>query len=204
MDLRCRTLALGWWIVVAMTVGACASGDGSTSSIGKPVSPGQPFPNGFLLVRSPNSEGWTLQTSSRQGISFSRVGPADNESTIAQVSLFELPPTKDADAFVAFIRSGVERETPPERFETLEVNYEYLDQRGYPCVKMSELAEDKLARTSSLKRERLNLQVRALYCRHPKNFNFGFSAAFSHRGATIDKQLGAQAQSFIDGVQVAQ
>jgi len=160
------------------------------------------FSGGLLNVRAPNSEGWKLVNSSGAGMAFGREGTASNESYIAQVSLFALPKSKDRDEFVTLIKQGVERDTSPDRFKSLEANYEYTEERGYPCVKFTAVTEDTKAKTSSFARESLKLQIYSLYCRHPKRQNAGFVIGFSHRGASLDPELEVQAEAFIEGVQV--
>jgi hypothetical protein len=48
----------------------------------------------------------------------------------------------------------------------------------------------------------LLLQAKSLYCQHPKNPYNGFAIIYSHRGQSLYPNLDAEAQSFIDGVQV--
>lgn len=166
------------------------------------VVPRQLFPGEQLNVRAPNSEGWELVSSSGAGMAFAHRGASSNESYIAQVSLFVLPLTKDPDEFVALIKRGVENDTPPERFKSLVANYEYTEQRGYPCVKFQGVTEDTKAKTSFFSQESPKLQIHSLYCRHPRYQEMGFSIAFSHRGVFLDAGLGEQAEAFIQGVQV--
>jgi hypothetical protein len=166
------------------------------------VAPGQLFSGSLLNVRAPNSEGWKVVSSSGAGMAFARSGASSNESYVAQVSLFTLPDSKDRDEFIALIKRGVENDTPPERFKSLEANYEYIEQRGYPCIRFTGVTEDTKAKTSFFSRESLKLQVHSLYCRHPKRQEAGFVIGFSHRGATLDAELDVQARAFIEGVQV--
>jgi len=169
---------------------------------GQTVAPGQLFSGDLLNVRAPNSKGWKQVGSSGAGMAFARGGASSNESYVAQVYLFALPEWKDGDEFVALIKRGVENDTSPDRFKSLEANYEYTEQRGYPCVRFTGVTEDTKAKTSFFSRENLKLQVHSLYCRHPKRQTAAFVIAFSHRGVTLDTELELQAQIFIEGVQV--
>lgn len=166
------------------------------------VVPRQLFSGGLLNVRAPNSEGWEMVSSSGAGMVFAHRGASSSESYVAQVSLFALPETKSPDEFVALIKRGVENDTPAERFKSLESNYEYTEQRGYPCVRFKGVTEDMKARTSFFRQESLKLQVYSLYCRHPRRQEVGFSIGFSHRGTLLDGGMDDLAEDFIQGVQV--
>lgn len=182
--------------LVALVLGVCclhASAQG--------VAAGQVFTWSSLTIRAPNSEGWRLGFSSDTIMAFGRRGPASNESYTAQVILFELPESRDRDDFVSLIKQGIEKDTSPERFTTIEASVEYTEQRSYPCVRYKGLLQDKQARTPS-GRESLKLQVHSLYCRHPRRQGAGFAIIFSHRGAGLVANLDSQATAFIDGVQV--
>lgn len=166
-----------------------------------PLIPGQLFPGSFLNIRAPNSEGWMLLDASRQGMAFARRGASSDESYTARVFLLALPESKDRDEFVAFIRKSTEENTSPERFNSIEYNYEYTDKRGYPCVRVKSLMDDTKARTPSGQKT-LKLQAYTLACRHPKEQGKGFAIDFSHRGPSLDTSLDTQAEAFIEGVQV--
>jgi hypothetical protein len=167
------------------------------------VEPGKLFAGSLVNVHSPNSEGWKIISSTSHQLAFAKSGAASNESYAAQFTLFPLGETKNAEEFVALIKSGVEADTPADRFNSLESRYEYTEERAYPCVRVNIITEDKQARTSFFSRESLKLQLSSLYCRHPTRTGVAFVAGFSHRGATLDPALETQAQAFIAGVQVA-
>jgi len=166
------------------------------------LAPGQLYLGPVINVRAPESEGWKLISSSANGMAFGKRGTSANETYIAQVSFFPLPPTPNREDFVAMIKLAIERDSSAERFKTIKADYDYTDERGYPCVRFNALTEDTKAKTSLFRREILTLQVNSLYCRHPRKPESGFAAVFSHRGASIDEALDSEAQSFIEGVQV--
>ncbi|MDO8596875.1 MAG: hypothetical protein Q7R45_09650, partial [Sulfuricaulis sp.] len=64
------------------------------------------------------------------------------------------------------------------------------------------VVEDKQAQTSPSSREKLLLQSKSLYCRHPVRQETGFSIMYSHRGRALYPNLNSEAKDFIDGVQV--
>ena len=168
------------------------------------IPPGHLFPGGFINVRAPNSEGWRQVASSGQGMIFVRQGASPNETYAARVFVVPLPESTDRDEFVALVKRRNQENTSPERFSSIEVNYEYTEKRGYPCVSTKGVADDTKARTSS-GQQTLKLQINSLICRHPKRQKKGiegFGIEFSHRGSTIDKALDVQAEAFIEGVQV--
>ena len=167
----------------------------------RPLIPGQFFSGSFLNIRAPNSEGWMLLDSSSQGMAFARRGVSSSESYAARVFVFALQESKDRDKFVTLIRKLTEENTSPERFKSIEYNYEYTEKRGYPCVKVKGVMEDTKAGTPS-GQETLKFQPYTLYCRHPKQQGKGFVIDFSHRGPSLDTTIDAQAEAFIEGVQV--
>jgi len=95
-------------------------------------------------------------------------------------------------------------ETDLRKRASVEINYEYTDKRGYPCVTVKSVADDTKARTDTGQHV-LKLQRIALVCRHPRQQRKGaegFGIEFSHRGSTLDGDLDVQADAFIEGVQV--
>lgn len=163
--------------------------------------PGQLFQDSFLNVRAPNSEGWVLLDSSRQGRAFARRGVSSNDSYVAKVYGLALPEFKDRNEFVALIKQRTEAGTSPERFNSIEFNYEYTEKRGYPCVMVKGIMDDTKARTPS-GQEVLKYQSYTFFCRHPKQQGGGFAIDYSHRGPSLDTTLDTQAEAFIEGVQV--
>ncbi len=173
-----------------------------TSAYAQAVTPGQLFLGSLLTIKSPESEGWKLISSTSTGMAFGHRVDSSNESYIAMVSFFPLPETKDHDEFVALIKRAVDKDTSTDRFKTISSNYEYTDQRGYPCVKFTAITEDTKAQSSFFGHENLVLQIYSLYCRHPKHPDGGFVISFSHRGSALDETLKVPAEAFIEGVQV--
>lgn len=173
-------------------------------SPGQPVAPGQVFAGSFLSVRAPDTEGWMFAHVSNAGLAFARRGAERDETYAAQVIMFKLTPAEGKEEFLKLIKERVDMVNPSSRFDPLETNYEFTDQRSYPCVRYKSLYNDKEALTTSGTREPMKLQVVSLYCRHPSLQDAGFFAAYSHRGANIDPDLDPPALRFIDGVQVPQ
>jgi len=157
--------------------------------------------NGSIQVHVPESDNWELFLY-MPNVVFGRNGKSSNESYVAQVDMFSLPHFKNNEEFMTFVKSAIENDTPPERFNALESKYEFADQRGYPCVKFTGVAEDKERKVSFFSSKYLKLQFNSLYCRHPQLQNIGFSIAVSHRGEELDTDLNNLAQAFVNGVQV--
>jgi hypothetical protein len=168
----------------------------------KAVPAGYLYEGGYINVRAPSSSGWHLLKSSRGGMGFSRSGDEPNESFGAQVLMFPLEKTQGKDEFVSLIKKGAEADAPADRFTFLASEFKYTEQRGYACVWVTSVVEDKKAQTSPTRREVLLLQAQSLYCRHPVHQDTGFSAIYSHRGKSLYSNLDAEAQEFINGVQV--
>lgn len=169
------------------------------------VPAGKMFANAFLDVRAPLTGDWMIAKSSQAELAFARVGDAANESFIAQVSLFALPDFKGKDEFETLVKQGVQADSPTERFKPVSADFEYTEQRGYPCVKYVGVTEDMKARTSTSATEtvKLMLQFDSLYCQHPTVPGVGFMVGMSHRGDAVVEDLAKDAASFIEGVQVA-
>ncbi len=166
-----------------------------------PLIPGQLIADRFLNVRVPNSEGWVLLDASVQGRAFARRGASSGDSYIAKVSGLSLPEFKDSHEFVSFIKQHFEKNVSPDRFKSIENNYEYTEKRGYPCVQVKGGSVDTKAQTPS-GQQILKYQFYSLACQHPKHKDVGFVIDYSHRGPSLDTTLDAQAEAFIEGVQV--
>ncbi|WP_124573664.1 hypothetical protein [Herminiimonas sp. KBW02] len=169
------------------------------------VPAGKMFANAFLDVRAPLTGDWMIAKSSQAELAFARAGDALNESFIAQVSLFALPDFKGKDEFEALVKQGVQADSPTERFKPVSADFEYTEQRGYPCVKYVGVTEDMKAKTSTSATEtvKLMLQFNSLYCQHPTVPGVGFMVGMSHRGDAVIEDLAKDAEVFIAGVQVA-
>jgi hypothetical protein len=172
------------------------------SASAQEVSPGQMYSGPIINVRAPQSVGWRLIQASSAGMAFASKGRSADESYVAHVSFFPIGNSSSPEEFVALIRRAVDQDTSKQRFEPIDIKYEYTDQRGYPCVRLNSLVNDKKAGSGLFSRKELKMETRSLYCRHPKMQENGFAAIFSHRGEAVDSDLDAKAQSFIEGVQV--
>jgi hypothetical protein len=75
------------------------------------------------------------------------------------VDLFHLPTFPDSEAFTEFVREAVITGSPTDRFETLEVNIQYLPERGYPCVTYHAVSNDHKARVSFLFKKKPAVRV---------------------------------------------
>ena len=169
------------------------------------VPAGKMFSNAFLDVRAPLTGDWMIAKSSQAELAFARPGDAVNESFIAQVSLFALPDFQGRSEFEELVKQGVLADSPTERFKPVSADFEYTEQRGYPCVKYVGVTEDMKAKTATSATEtvKLMLQFNSLYCQHPTVPGVGFMVGMSHRGDAVVEDLAKDAASFIEGVQVA-
>ena len=189
--------------IIAAVVALCAPNKDLSAAANRPaVSPNQDFSNPLLQIHAPASDGWHGFARSANLIAFGKSGSSADESFIAQVNLFHLPTLPDSEAFTEFVREAVIKDSPADRFETLDVNVQYSAARGYPCVTYHAVSDDKKAHVSFLSRKTLRFEVFALYCQHPLKPGLGFSAVFSHRGGSIDENLDKEAAGFMDSVQV--
>jgi hypothetical protein len=168
----------------------------------KAVPAGHLYKGNYINIHVPNSEGWRLLESSPDGMGFARMGEAPKESFGAQVLMFGLEAKKNKDEFVSFVKQIIKKDGELDRYAIIKSTFEYHEQRGYPCVKVTYVTEDKQSQTSPTHRETLLLQAESLYCRHPERQDTGFAIIYSHRGSSLYSNLHSEAQAFIDGVQV--
>ena len=181
-------------ILVVLTLNACAA-----PVRGIPVAPGQEFGTDYIQIRAPQSPGWEKMSESHSGITFAKGNRSINQSFIAFVRVFGLPPTRTQEDFLAFVKTAAQQDQEPSRFEVQSESFQYSDHRGYPCVAYKTVTKDKKPQATT---SPLLLEMDALYCRHPHQPESGFAAMFSHRAEFLYPNLGAEAKSFIEGVQV--
>ena len=166
------------------------------------VSPYQEFSNPILQIHAPGSDGWSgvIQTPNR--IAFGKSGSTAGESFVAAVVLFHMPTFPTSDAFTEYVREGVIKDSPSDRFETTESKIQYSAEREYPCVRYHAITNDRKARTTAFYKKNLRIENFALYCQHPSKPGLGFTVSFSHRGGSADGKIDAEAAAFMDSVQV--
>jgi len=164
--------------------------------------PKQRFPSGLLEVHAPDAEGWILAGAGRNGIAFAKRGLEPGDSYGAQVVIFEMPPSTNAEELVDFVKRRIAMTNPAPRFQEIASEYQYTEDRRYPCVHVRSSYDDHEAVTPAGKQQ-LRLKVVALYCRHPVRQELGFFAAYSYRGKAADTQIEAPASSFIGAIGVA-
>jgi hypothetical protein len=165
--------------------------------------PNQDFSNPTLQIRAPASSGWYSISQTPEYIAFGKHGDDPDESFAAAVFLFRLPALADGDAFTEYVREGVIKDSPSDRFDTIEQSVQYSSERNYHCVRYHRISIDKKARAGFF-RKKLRLENIALYCQHPGKPGLGFSVSYSHRGGSPDYNIEEEeAAAFIDSVQVA-
>ena len=167
----------------------------------QPVAPKQLFSSSILNVYAPDSVGWVVTGAGSNGISFGKRGAESDETYGAQVIIFEMPSTNGSEEFVSFVKKRIAEMNPSPRFQEIGSNYQYTENRGYPCVNVHINFDDTAAVTPTGTKQ-LKLQVISLYCRHPEQQQLGFFAAYSHRGKVTDDQIESAAQDFIAAINV--
>lgn len=188
-------------LFLALTLTACVTGPSYTP---RPVPASYQYQGEYINVMVPNSDGWHLVSSSLAGMEFARSGVEKVDSFGAQVLMFPLAKTSNEQAFVELIKKSFKADIDAnsDRFSVIESDFQYSKERGYPCVRVASVTEDKKAQTSPNHRESLLLQAKALYCRHPVRQETGFAIIYSHRGKSLYSNLNDEADDFIKGVQV--
>jgi len=187
--------------ILLLIIGCLIASVGHAQSSGQAVTPKQLFPSSILNVYSPDSEGWVITGAASNGIAFGKRGANSNETYGAQLVIFEMSPTTSNEELVSIVKKRIAAMNSPPRFRETSSNYQYTENRGYPCVNVHIDFDDTAAVTSNGKKQ-LKLQVISLYCRHPAQQQLGFFAAYSHRGKTTDDQIETAARSFIEAIDV--
>jgi hypothetical protein len=169
----------------------------------RPVAPGHLFKGDYLNVKAPDSGGWHLLGSGSGGMAFAKQGLSPVESLAASVLMFPLAPAQTPEEFVEMIKQGLQKDTNWQRFDPVaELRAEYSAERPYPCVRVHQLLVDKQAQTSPKETRVLQLEIHALYCRHPVKTETGFAALYSYRGYGSYPHFADSAREFIQGVEV--
>ena len=188
------------WITVAYLL----KGGESVATTHPPISPNEDFSNPILQIHAPASSGWYGFERSAARIAFKKDGSSAHETFVAAVFLFHLPAFPNSEAFTEFVREGIIKDAPADRFDILESNVQYSPERGYPCVRYHGISRDRKARVSAFFTEEMRFEIISLYCQHPVRPGLGFSVSFSHRGGSAAENIDAAAAAFIDSVQVTE
>jgi hypothetical protein len=107
------------------------------------VPPGKVYAGTILNIAAPNSEGWQLLKSDPSGMAFGRKGNAPGESFTALVAIFDPPQSDSPEEFEAFIVKGAQSDAETDRFSTSNFTHQFTSVRGYPCVQMLNISEDR-------------------------------------------------------------
>jgi hypothetical protein len=193
---------IGLLIIAANGLFCAAFSDVSVAANRPAVSPNQDFSNPMFQLRAPASTGWYGVAQSSTHTEFGKSGSSANESFVAAVILFRHPTFENADAFTGYVREGVVKDSPSDRFEVIESSVQYSSEREYACVRYHGISNDLKTRTSGFFRRTMRLEVVALYCEYPPKPGVGFMVSFSHRGGSADVKIDDDAASFINSVQV--
>jgi hypothetical protein len=205
---RARAATYRWHVPVGILLSGSIGvlyplfGDVSVAATHPAISPNQDFSNPILQLHAPASSGWYGITQSPTRIAFGKAGANADESFVAAVFLFSIPTFRNSEAFTEYVREGVIKDSPSDRFDVLESNVQHSSERGYPCVRYHAVMNDRKARTSGFFRKKLRIEDIALYCQHPSKPGQAFSVSFSHRGGNADEKVDEDAAAFINAVQV--
>lgn len=159
--------SMGRALITAVAAIFSLFGAVSVAATSPAVSPNQDFSNPILQVHAPPSNGWHGLSQTPNRIAFAKSGSTEEESFVAAVFLFRIPTFQNSEAFTEYVREAVIKDSPSERFETLESSVLYSTEREYPCVRYHGISIDRHARTSALFYKKLRIENIALYCEHP-------------------------------------
>ena len=169
------------------------SGYVSTAATHPSVNPNQDFSNRTLQLHSPDSSGWHGYVQTPTVIAFAKTGSIPDETFVAQVNLFHLPPSQIPRHSPNLCGRPSVKGSPTERFETLGSECSVLADRGYPCVTYHAASNDK-STAFHLFQKSARFEVFALYCQHPIKPGLGFAAVYLHRGGTADENIDKEAR----------
>jgi hypothetical protein len=171
--------------------------------MGRSFDPGHAFRLGVLQVNAPLTGGWERLRTRGKAIAFARRGQAEGETQFALVEILDWPAPGNRDEFISIVRRGLEAEASPSRFHPIESSLEYRDERGYPCVRNRNAAQDTQARVSATGTASLRLDVLSLICVLPGSGGKAFAASYSSRTIGGDAAFDVAAASFIRGIAIA-
>jgi hypothetical protein len=197
-----QPVPIGMLLVRTILILFPLSGEVSVAATHPAISPNQDFSNPILQIRAPRSNGWYGLEQSPTRIAFAKSGSNADESFVAEVFLLRIPTFPNSEAFTEYVREGIIKDSPSDRFEVIDLNVQYSPEREYPCVRYHGISNDRKARTSALGRKELRIEVIALYCEHPSKPGLAFYVSFSHRGGSADEKIDDDAAAFIESVQV--
>jgi len=195
-----KNLSYLFIVILIISLSACASRNSAQKNPNVP--PGKVYSGKVLNITAPKSDGWKLLQASPQGMAFGKQGDIPTESLAARVLKFDPPQTDSPEEFESLIVEGAKSDADTERFSTKHFSHKFSSSRGYPCVRIKNVSEDKQARNNLGTVEVLVLRNEHLYCRHPMRKDVGFVITYSHRGKNEPNNFQKEAQSFIDGTQV--
>ena len=166
------------------------------------IRPGERFEGPLFNVVAPKSEGWVGLSRNSSGMAFARHGATEPDSDVAALTVFQIPADSSPEEFLSQITVGTAKEVPAPRFEVIRSRIELSQARPYTCVKYEATSIDHGKSTLFSKKQPLQLQVVALYCRHPQRPDLGFAVSYSHRGKALSTAIEVEAESFIDSIEV--
>lgn len=167
-------------IAILTTVSLCAC------TAVTPVKPGDTYGQIGATVYSPNEDGWLLIQAIPEGVTFGRKHEDNDETSIANTSVFGVYGVYDDIEFLEYIAEQRRANTDNTRFKVLDVDNEIVTFKETSCLKYRTLSEDH--KNEGIDSDRFQyLKIFGYICRHPLNSAIAIQMEVSNRSK--DKEL---------------
>lgn len=130
---------------------------------------------------APQNGNWVVMTVSGYQMALAKEGPNNNESLVANVTIFQLPLfTSDKDFLNHVIKF---RESGPDigRFEIQKNTAKLSSLNGADCVKYHSISKDKNAKIRGGNTAEMLLENIGYNCKHPQKNTVGVNIEYSLR-----------------------
>jgi hypothetical protein len=135
----------------------------------------------YFAMLPPPGAGWIIPDRNTTSISFAKEGRGQDETYAVSVFLVEIPKLAAREEFLAYVKSGREKNTDSKRFNIVQDNYAYYDGREDYCIQYHSITQDNAAQKRSNNKEPMLFEMVGFFCRHPQNKNAGIYFDYSHR-----------------------
>jgi hypothetical protein len=132
-------------------------------------------------MHPPHGAGWIIPNRNATTLSFAKEGSGQDETYAVNVFVVEIPKLASREEFLAYIKSGREKDTDSKRFNIVQDNYAFYDGSEDYCIQYHSIVQDNAAQKRSNNKEAMLLEMAGFFCRHPQNKNTGIYFDYSHR-----------------------
>jgi hypothetical protein len=149
----------------------------------------------------PQEPNWQMMLMNTYQLTLGKRGGKPNETYIANVQLYQLPPLASEHEFKKVVSQGRLSEPDTGRFRLIKNDEELASTKGTWCVRYHTVSEDKAAKTPTGPITMLRDEY-GYHCQHPSRKNVGvfFSYSLRHNPGDGDEELGKKANEFLEQV----